>query len=342
MKYTSDQLSGQLNASYGEYESEDWNKESGRHTASITNTSTTRLDGLVQYHYSEQGFALAGMDWQQDRLLSKSTSAIAPDRDNTGAFVSLYHTWSPLTFELTGRVDDNEQFGADATWQSALSLALPEQHKATLSYGTAFRAPTLLDLYASWGSPDLQPEKSQNWELGFAGDYDFFNWQLNFYRNNINSLIIYPSAPPYTPFNSAENTDALIKGIEFIVKANTGPVHHTASFDYTDAEDTANGKRQLARRARHKFSWTGDIDVANANLFAQVLYVGKRNNSTSPSSTVVDPSYTIWNIGARYPLTSNLTLNGKVNNLFDKDYQVVDGYDAPIWSSTSASTTGSE
>lgn len=327
IRYKGDQLSGQLNASYGEFKSEDWKKEDG---SGYWNNSyaTTRIDGLTQYQYSEQGHVLAGMDWQQDRKLSQASGKSLGSRDNTGVYVSAFHTWSPLSLELTGRVDDNEQYGTHGTWQSALSLALPEKHRATLSYGTAFKAPSFGDIGSAKNSVTLQPEESENWELGFSGDYRVFDWQLNLYRNQIDNLIVYPY-PSYSAINSTENADALIKGVEFAVKATTGPVHHTASFDYTDAEDTANGKRQLARRAKRKFSWTGDIDVANANLFAQVLYVGKRNNSTNPTSTVVDPSYTIWNIGARYPLTQQLTLNGKINNLFDKDYQVVDGYDAP-------------
>lgn len=324
IRYQDQQLVGQLNASYGEYEAEDWNKQNGRHIADITNTATTRIDGLIQYYYSRQSYALGGMDWQQDRLLSKSTSLTAPDRDNTGVFVSLYHTWSPLTFELSGRVDDNEQFGTHGTWQSAVSIDLPERHKTTLGYGTAFKAPSFSQLY--WpgsGSPDLQPEESESWDLGFSGDYEVLDWQLNLYRNEINNLIVYP-APFYVATNSAENTDALIRGVELVVKANVGLLHHTVSYEYTNAKDIKTAK-QLVNRAKRKFSWTGDIDVANVNLFAQMLYVGERETYGG----VFNPSYTLWNIGARYPLTQNLTLNGKINNLFDKDYQVVSGYDTP-------------
>ncbi|WP_445395643.1 TonB-dependent receptor domain-containing protein [Zobellella sp. An-6] len=323
LRYQDEQLVGQLNASYGEYEAEDWNKRSGRQTASNTSTVTTRLDGLTQYHYSEQGYVQMGMDWQRDRLLAKSTGISAPDRDNTGVYASVFHTWSPLSFEFAARIDDNEQFGTQDTWQSALSLALPQQHKVTLSYGTAFKAPAFNHLYGFGGNAMLKPEESENWELGLAGDYSLLDWQLNLYRNKVDNLIVFEGGF----INSARNTDALIKGIEFLTKVNTGPLGHTLSYDYTDAVNENNEGRQLARRAKHKVSWTSDIDVANVNLFAQVLYVGKRNDSDF--SDVVMPSYTIWNIGARYPLTEQLTLNGKINNLFDKDYQVVSGYDAP-------------
>ena len=326
LQYQDQQLSGQLNASYSEHKAEDWDKKSGRSTANITNTATTRLDGLVQYSYSDQGYALVGMDWQQDRLLSRSTGLSLPDRDSTGVFVSAFHTWHPVSFELTGRIDDNEQFGTHGTWQSALSLVLTEEHTATLSYGTAFRAPSFGDIASAKNVDSLEPEESQNWELGFTGDYETLNWQLNFYRNKINNLIYWDGS---SIVNSTRNTDALIKGMELVVKGETGLVHHTASFDYTDASNEGDGGRQLARRAKRKFSWTGDIDIAKTNLFAQVLYVGERNENILQYSDVVLPSYTIWNIGARYPLTNQLTVNGKVNNLFNKDYQVNNGYDAP-------------
>ncbi|ART82298.1 vitamin B12 transporter btuB [Oceanisphaera profunda] len=350
LQYQAQQLAGQLNASYGEYESKNWNERAGQGNATNISTATTRLDGLVQYSYSSQGYALAGMDWQQDRLLSKSINAVneydfpppnfdpvyvktnmlrydAADRDNTGIFASVFHTWSPVSVELTGRVDDNEQFGTHGTWQSALSLALTEEHTATLSYGTGFRAPTFGEIASAEDVDSLEPEKSQNWELDFTGDYDLLNWQLNFYRNEISNLMVYSNTPPYSLVNSTKNTDALIKGVELVVKTNTGPVNHTASFDYTDAKDIGTEK-QLLNRAKRKFSWTADMDIAKANLFAQVLYMGNRETYGAANKEYT-PSYTIWNIGARYPLTQQLTLNGKINNLFDKDYQVVSGYNAP-------------
>ncbi|MGO1618310.1 MAG: TonB-dependent receptor domain-containing protein [Oceanisphaera sp.] len=334
LQYKNQELSGQINASYGEHELESWKKENGRDAATNTSTATTRFDGLVQYHYSGQGYALAGMDWQRDRLLSKSRSLDwmsgqlvgydIPDRDNTGVFASIFHTWSPVSLELTGRVDDNKQFGTHATWQSALAVDLSEQNKVILSYGTAFKAPSLIDLHYLPGDPE--PEKSENLELSLLGNYPLLDWQLNLYRNDIKGLLF-----NQTP-TKKDNTDAIIKGVEVVVKANTGPVHHTVSYDYTDAEDqrAPNQGEQLSNRAKRKASWTADIDVAKANLFAQVLYVGNRNTPDASSfASTYTPSYTIWNLGARYPLTQQLTVNGKINNLFDKDYQVVSGYDAP-------------
>ncbi|ART80300.1 TonB-dependent receptor domain-containing protein [Oceanisphaera avium] len=331
LRYQGQQLTGQLNASYGEHELESWKKENSRNSATNTSTATTRFDGLVQYNYTKQNYVIFGVDWQQDRLLSKSKTVDwmsgqlvgydLPDRDNTGIFTSIFHTWEPISFELTGRVDDNEQFGSHGIWQSALSLELSEQHRTTLSYGTAFKAPSFTDLHYLTGNPE--PEKSESLELSLLGNYPLLDWQLNLYRNDIKGLLF-----NQTP-TKKDNTDVIIKGVELVVKVSTGPIHHIASYEYTDAEDVKTAK-QLSNRAKRKASWTGDMDVANINFFAQVLYVGDRETPDAISfASTYSPSYTIWNIGARYPLTQQLTLNGKINNLFDKDYQVVSGYDAP-------------
>ena len=34
----------------------------------------------------------------------------------------------------------------------------------------------------------------------------------------------------------------------------------------------------------------------------------------------------LWDLGVSYPITSHLTVRGKIANLFDKDYETVYGY----------------
>ncbi|MGR7919722.1 TonB-dependent receptor domain-containing protein [Zobellella denitrificans] len=327
--YADERLQVRFDGGYSETELKSWRDSLGKGSAEAISTGIGRLGLLAQYQYSASGYALAGLDWQQERLLDNSSlfgmAFEAPSRDNTGVYASLFQTWSPLSLELTGRVDDNEQFGTHGTWQSALAWALPRAHKATLSYGTAYRAPNFVDLYSPFGGNlELQPEESENWELGLAGDYAWLNWELSLYRNEIDNLIVFDPST-FLPVNSPENTDALIKGAELSLKTRTGPVGHRVVLEYTDAKDRNNDDQQLLRRAKRKASWEGEVDWLNAAWFAQILYVGER----ADFGNVTLPSYTVWNLGTRYRLTEQLTLKGKINNLFDKDYQVVSGYDAP-------------
>jgi vitamin B12 transporter len=40
-------------------------------------------------------------------------------------------------------------------------------------------------------------------------------------------------------------------------------------------------------------------------------------------------SYTTINANLDYDLSENITLNTKIENLFDKDYETTDGYNTP-------------
>jgi len=59
------------------------------------------------------------------------------------------------------RRDDSTQFGARSTGSVAYGYAFPSGMGVTSSYGTAFKAPTLNDLYyPGFSNPDLKPESA--------------------------------------------------------------------------------------------------------------------------------------------------------------------------------------
>jgi vitamin B12 transporter len=58
-------------------------------------------------------------------------------------------------------------------------------------------------------------------------------------------------------------------------------------------------------------------------------YYGKSYNNNSNQFSSVQrrmPSYSLLDLSASYPVTSHLTVRGKIANLFDKDYETVYGY----------------
>lgn len=167
-----------------------------------------------------------------------------------------------------------------------------------LSYGTAFKAPTFLDLYyPGYENPALKPEESKNTELGFNGRYTGWDWSLNLYRNQIQNLIACQSASSTC---RPDNTDAEIRGVEVALGLETGPLRHDLSFDYTRAEDKNDGDQQLLRRAKQKASWLTQVQLGPVDLSTELLYVGKRddkNFSSFPAERVELGSYTLINPG---------------------------------------------
>ena len=331
LKYQSGALSSQLEASYGENKLKSWWESNGESSAEPIHTGLTRFSWINNWSGVEGLSLTGGADWQQEQMKSDSRSYgqsfNAPDRDNTGLFAVASYRWQALLGELSGRTDDNDQYGRNNTWSAAAGLDINENHNIRLSYGTAFKAPTFLDLYyPGYENPDLKPEESKNLELDFSGRYTAWDWSVNLYRNEIENLISCQSA-----FSTCKpgNTDAEIRGVEVALGLETGPLHHDLSFDYTKTEDKNEGDQQLLRRAKQKASWLTQAQLGPVDLSTELLYVGKRddkNFSSFPAERVVLGSYTLVNLGASYEVLPQLTLGGRIDNLFDRDYVPAYGY----------------
>ncbi|WP_439841817.1 TonB-dependent receptor domain-containing protein [Aeromonas taiwanensis] len=331
LKYQSGALSSRLEASYGENKLKSWWESNGESSAEPIHTGLTRFSWINNWSGVEGLSLTGGADWQQEQMKSDSRSYgqsfNAPDRDNTGLFAVASYRWQALLGELSGRTDDNDQYGRNNTWSAAAGLDINENHNIRLSYGTAFKAPTFLDLYyPGYENPDLKPEESKNLELDFSGRYTAWDWSVNLYRNEIENLISCQSA-----FSTCKpgNTDAEIRGVEVALGLETGPLHHDLSFDYTKTEDKNEGDQQLLRRAKQKASWLTQAQLGPVDLSTELLYVGKRddkNFSSFPAERVVLGSYTLVNLGASYEVLPQLTLGGRIDNLFDRDYVPAYGY----------------
>lgn len=331
LKFQSKALTSRLEASYGENSSKSWEESKGKSSADPTHTGMTNISWINSWSGIENLNLTGGVDWQREQMKSDSRSGgqpfTVPDRDNTGAFVIGSYVWSPFLFELSGRTDDNQQYGRHNTWSAASGLDIDENHNVRLSYGTAFKAPSFMDLY--YGVPaELKPEESKNLELGLSGRYSAWDWSVNLYRNRIDNLIYCLTSMSYTC--NPKNTTADIKGVETEIGIDTGPVHHRLSYDYTRAKDKGNQDLQLLRRAEHKGSWIADTRFDATTLTTELLYVGKRyDNNWATNQRVELGAYTLLNLAASYEVTQQFTLGGRIDNLFDRDYAPAYGYASP-------------
>lgn len=339
LKYRGTALTSRLEASYGEHRLKTWLDADGEGSGQPIHTGLTHLAWINGWQVNDNLHLTAGADWQQEQMKSDSRAEdwssgspaivgfAAPDRDNTGLFAVGSYRWNPLLLELSGRTDDNQQYGRHNTWSAAAGVDIDPHHKARLSYGTGFKAPTFLDLYyPGYENPNLKPEESRNLELGLSGQYNAWDWSVNLYRNRIENLIRCQSASASCRPN---NTDADIHGMELALGLMTGPVRHDLSFDITRAEDKNDADRQLLRRARNKGSWLASVTTGPVEWSGEALYVGKRYDndfSSWPATRRELGSYTLFNLGAHYAVNERLTLGGRVDNLLDRDYDEAVGY----------------
>lgn len=330
LRFHRDVYSTQLIASYGHTKDINYDPRNGRYGAAST------LDDVTQYNLQwgntvqvGQGTISAGIDWQKETT-EPGTNYLSDgyEQRNTGLYLTGQQQVGSVTLEGAVRSDDNNQFGWHNTWQTAASWEFISGYRLFASYGTAFKAPNLSQVYSPlYGNRDLDPEKSKQWEGGVEGLSGPVNWRVSGYRNDIDNLI---DSDPQT-FRYYNTQQARIKGVEATAGFDTGPLTHQLSYDYVDARDGITDQ-PLIRRAKQQVKYQLDWTLYTFDWSVTYHYLGERYDTdfnSTPSRRVKSGGVSLWDLAVSYPVTSQLTVRGRIANLFDKDYETAYGYQTP-------------
>ncbi|MGR6832591.1 TonB-dependent receptor domain-containing protein [Aliivibrio wodanis] len=318
IKYTGDKLSSRLNVSKSLQENNSY-PESEPEYQSVYKTDRTTINWLNSYQYTNYWVVNAGLDFANEDVSSGTTDYTKKDRTNKAIFVTTTADIDDFTFDGSARFDKDNGFGDFTTWSMALAYAFNNNLKTYASYGTAFKAPSFYDLYdPNSGNPELDVEESNSAEIGFIGQFNVMSWRLSVFNSDIKDMIIYYEHLNWSP----TNTDADIKGIEFEGDFTTGIIEHNISLALMDPKDSEG--KQLARRAKETVSWIGTLVEDEWDASLAMTYQGERYSDYSNTHEL--DAYMLWNLSANYYATSQVTISGKVNNLFNEEYQTALDY----------------
>ena len=244
------------------------------------------------------------------------------------ASVFLQNAWSwEDRFHLTAglRYDDHSEFGDETTWRLSASWKVAPQSRFHGSYGTGFKAPTLNDLFFPFFSnPDLLPETSEAFDLGFEQTWlnERLSVDVTYFDSDFEDLIVFDFVT-FLPQNLAEATSS---GVELTVGYKAGPNFQlAASHTWNDTEDLASGQ-QLARRPDQRSTlnlFFRPVERLTGNLS---LIVG-RDRIDSDGSPMDD--YERVDLSLEYRLDDRFLPYLRVENLFDEDYEEVNGFTTP-------------
>ncbi|KKA44951.1 TonB-dependent receptor domain-containing protein [Salinivibrio sp. KP-1] len=326
LNYRSDAWRATLSAEISQQENFDYRPGSDRKNNKTSDVEQVSTSLGLQYQATEDWLLGGGVDYRQDTfnegsLITNPDDIAINPRDNLGTY--LLTQFSPveaLSIEASARSDDNEQYGQHATWQTSAGLAIAEGYQLVASYGTAFKAPSLTELYGWGGNATLKPEESSNTELSLRGATADVDWSLTGYINNIDNMIDW-DAEAKKNRNIGEVT---IKGIELIANFDVASLHNQLSLAYKDPKKDNTGE-QLARRAKRVAKWDASYQWERLQLGTQWQYQGDRLDYSGGEML---GSYSLWSVTASYQATDNLTVKGKVDNVFDKEYETAGGYPA--------------
>lgn len=299
-------------------------RDDGSLTAEI---STLFASVASRYTYSDTLSVTAGSDFLQEEYRRGSVldSALIEDnpRENIGVFALAHWQFLPQAqLETSARYDNNQQYGGNWSEQIALGWQFLDDYQVRASYGNAFKAPSFDKLYGFGGNLRLDPEKSQQLELGVDGNTAGVSWRVNGYFNKIDNLITSVKGPASWVNQNIDK--AQIKGLEFEADFALGGLANQMSFELRDPKDLSKNE-QLARRAKTVAKWQSSYQIGDVTLGTQYAYQGKRPDYAGGPTLL---SHSVWDLSATYAASPNVTVQGKVSNLFDKRYETAGSYPA--------------
>ena len=225
------------------------------------------------------------------------------------------------------------------------------QTKLRVSAGTGIRPPDAFDI-AFTDNPGLKPERSRSFDFGidqtFARDHVLI--EATGFFNNFDDLIVAVGSFGGSRYRTDNISNARSRGFEIAGTARAVvPALQYARIDlrigYTllDTEilavDQGSGAPPpftvgdaLLRRPKHQLGVDLGVEAGRLNAFVQV---GGRSRVRDVEPTlgtfggIFDAAgYSVWHAGASWRIRAQLSLFGRVNNVFNRDYEEVFGFPA--------------
>jgi vitamin B12 transporter len=276
---------------------------------------------------------IAGFDYVHEHGISIDTSGFGAPYDVTRENAGVFGGWrvrdGAFDSEVSGRYDHYDAFGSAFSGSGAVGWKFSDNLRLSGSYGTAFRAPNLNELYSPGfgglfgGNPDLDPERSRTAEVALDWHLDpAQRFGVRAFSTRIHDLIDFSGGSTFEAINIDH---AAIDGVELTHtwRRDDWTVDSNATWQNPRDQDAGN---QLVRRPKEKFDTLIDRAIGN-RLHAGVEFFasGKRDDV----GAITLPGYAVVNLRASFALAATWSVSLRLENLFDRDYELAHGYNTP-------------
>ncbi len=243
-----------------------------------------------------------------------------------------------LTATAGIRYDDHSTFGGETNFAGDIVYS-PNDGSTTFraSYGEGFKVPSLFQLFSDFGNDTLQPETSKSWDAGITQQLIDGRLELSatLYQRDSDNLIDFIGCPIQTgictnrPFGTYDNVArARAQGVELgLVMRPVDSLTFAANYTLVDAENRDNDL-VLARRPRNSVNASVDYDwTFGLKTGATISHVSSSFDNASNSRSI--EGYVVVDLRAAMPITDNIELYGRVENLFDEEYETIFRFGTP-------------
>ena len=260
-----------------------------------------------------------GADYKdfEDKEMSK-------DYDNKGIFISNTNKFfdDKTIFTQALRYDKYSDFENKTTGKIGIKQYIINELNISSNYGTGYNVPTIYQLNdITYGNRDLNPEKIKSYDL----TVEYKGFSITYFKTKIENMI--NSNSNTWVYEQIEGTSK-IKGTEIAYKNEV--VEDTfLNLSYTNLSAKDSKDKKLQNRPTNKFNFGVDYyGLKDFHFNVNGEYIGTRYspNINWGNPDVKTGNYTIWNAVVDYDISKNFSTYLKLDNIFNKDYQIVDGY----------------
>ena len=304
---------------------------------SFGNASTgkrTNLNWAAEREFGAHAITVLGETERESYEITPSFAATPTSPENETYAIAGDYRYTGEALSLTGSVrqDFNDRFDDAFTWRAGAGYAFENfGGRLRASVGKGVKNPSLIELFGFYpesnfvGNPDLTPEKSIGYSVGYDQELGHFDVSVDYFRSDLEDEIFTDfSGFPFLPRNRA--TDSKREGVELEARFdNGGPVSARASATFLDTEE--NGVKEIRRPellASGTLTWavTDTLSVTGS-----ADHTGKQTDTDFGTfSAVTLDAFTLVGLNASYGLNDVVTLSLRGQNLLDEDYQEVFGY----------------
>ncbi len=283
-------------------------------------TDITTLGLADQLTYTlDKHTIVGGFDWRQDKVNSMDGVKLT----NMSYYVQDAWNFAPRWTLTPGvRLDHHSAFGSHTSPHVALSYDINDRTNAYVSYNSYFIAPTPNQLFSFYGNPNMKPETGHAWEIGLTHQFDdTFGAGIHFFTRSSTDKIGYSYATSkYANFDTEKAHGLSLDLHKTFNKSLSARLGYT--FTHIDAtpQRTVNADGYVPKHAivfgldYTQEKWDAHLDVRGT--------INRPGPQTADAYPKFFPKDTYWitDISANYHVNKNVTVFGRVNNLFDVFY----------------------
>lgn len=287
-------------------------------------------------------------DWQNDvrigehQLMTAGVLLTREETDSTESFAPFEEDTDTGMVFAQDRIDlgrhhvllaaaylDHETFGEENTWNAEYGLDVTSGTRLIAAAGTGFRAPDSTDRFGFGGNADLDPEHSRNYEMSLVQRFGTRQQlRLSAFRNEIDDLIVFVVTDPTTFEGQNQNVErARIDGVELAYEYEAPSWRLRAEAIAQDPRNLTTDQK-LLRRASESLTLAFAKSLGVHEIGLDVLLSREREDFGVPEPVEL-ASYALVNLYARFALVRGLSLQLRLENALDEQYELASTYNTP-------------